>query len=115
MKFFFITIPEISKATTLIPFFAKKYVSRASPHPSSSNLDLLFIDAEGYDGRIVNDFLSTVNTRPIIMFEYIHIDNNVYKNLINKLLKKEYLFFSVDENMICYPKENKIKIDLNDY
>jgi len=49
------------------------------------------------------------------MFEYIHIDNNVYQNLINKLLKKEYLFFSVDENMICYPKEIKIKIDLKDY
>jgi len=80
-----------------------------------NDLDLLFIDTEGYDGKIVNDFLSTVNTRPIIMFEYIHIDNNVYKNLINKLLKKEYLFFSVDENMICYPKEIKIKIDLKDY
>ena len=80
-----------------------------------NNLDLLFIDTEGYDGKIVNDFLSTVNTRPIIMFEYIHIDNNVYKNLINKLLKKEYLFFSVDENMICYPKEIKIKINLKDY
>ena len=80
-----------------------------------NNLDLLFIDAEGYDGRIVNDFLSTVNTRPIIMFEYIHIDNNVYEKLINKLLKKKYLFFSVGEIMICYPKENKIQIDLNDY
>ena len=80
-----------------------------------NNLDLLFIDTEGYDGKIVNDFLSTVNTRPIIIFEYIHIDNNVYKNLINKLLKKEYLFFSVDENMICYPKEIKIKINLKDY
>ena len=76
---------------------------------------MLFIDAEGYDGRIVNDFLSTVNTRPIIMFEYIHIDNNVYEKLINKLLKKKYLFFSVGEIMICYPKENKIQIDLNDY
>ena len=80
-----------------------------------NNLDLLFIDTEGYDGKIVNDFLSTVNARPIIMFEYIHIDNDVYKNLVNKLLKKEYLFFSVGENMICYPKEIKIKIDLKDY
>ena len=80
-----------------------------------NNLDLLFIDTEGYDGKIVNDFLSTVNARPIIMFEYIHIDNNAYENLINNLFKKEYLFFPVDENMICYPKEIKIKIDLKDY
>jgi len=49
------------------------------------------------------------------MFEYIHIDNNIYEKLINKLLKKKYLFFSVGEIMICFPKENKIKIDLNDY
>ena len=80
-----------------------------------NNLDLLFIDTEGYDGKIVNDFLSTVNSRPIIMFEYIHINNNVYKNLINNLFKKKYLFFPVDENMICYPKEIKMKIDLKDY
>ena len=80
-----------------------------------NNLGLLFIDTEGYDGKIVNDFLSTVNARPIIIFEYIHIENNVYEKLINKLLEKEYLFFSVNENMICYPKEIKIKIDLNDY
>ncbi len=80
-----------------------------------NNLDLLFIDTEGYDGNIVNDFLSTVNTRSIIIFEYIHIDNNVYESLINKLLKKKYLFFSVGENMICYPKEIKIKINLKDY
>ena len=79
------------------------------------NLDLLFIDTEGYDGKIVNDFLSNVSARPIIIFEYIHIENNVYEKLINKLLEKEYLFFSVNENMICYPREIKIKIDLNDY
>jgi len=80
-----------------------------------NNLGLLFIDTEGYDGKIVNDFLSNVSARPIIIFEYIHIENNVYEKLINKLLEKEYLFFSVNENMICYPKEIKIKIDLNDY
>ena len=80
-----------------------------------NNLGLLFIDTEGYDGKIVNDFLSNVSARPIIIFEYIHIENNVYEKLINKLLEKEYLFFSVNENMICYPREIKIKIDLNDY
>ena len=77
-------------------------------------LDLLFLDCEGYDGKIIFDFLSTVLLRPIIIFEFIHIDNIYFEKLITKLLDKEYLFFSVSENMICYPKEKKININLYD-
>ena len=33
------------------------------------NFDLLFIDAEGYDGKIVNDFLTSSPIRPYIIFE----------------------------------------------
>ena len=77
-------------------------------------LDLLFLDCEGYDGKIILDFLSTVLLRPIIIFEFIHIDNIFFEKLITKLLDKEYLFFSVSENMICYPKEKKVNINLYD-
>ena len=77
-------------------------------------LDLLFLDCEGYDGKIVFDFLSTIYLRPIIIFEFIHIDNVFFEKLILKLLDKEYLFFSVSENMICYPREKKININLDD-
>ena len=38
-------------------------------------LDLFFIDAEGYDGKIVYDLLIKSITS-IIIFEHIHIENN---------------------------------------
>lgn len=71
------------------------------------NFDLLFIDAEGYDGAIVNDFLTTDTIRPYIIFEYIHIDNNTFKILIDNFKKFNYIFFSINENIICIPKEKK--------
>jgi FkbM family methyltransferase len=75
-----------------------------------TNLDLFFVDAEGYDGNIVNDFLDKTNFRSIIIFEYIHIDNKIFKSLIKKLLTKKYLYFSLSECIIAFPKEKKIEI-----
>ncbi len=73
-------------------------------------LDLLFIDAEGYDGDILLDFFKMKKFFPIIIFEYIHIDNNVLKKVIDKLKKNKYKFFTVNENVICLPKNKSIVI-----
>jgi len=67
--------------------------------------DLLFVDAEGYDADIVGDFLKTSLIRPTIIFEYLHIPNNKLGNLINQLKEKKYIFFSLCENMFCFPEE----------
>ena len=75
-----------------------------------TSLDLFFVDAEGYDGNIVNDFLDKTNFRSIIIFEYIHIDDKIFKSLIKKLLTKKYLYFSLSECIIAFPKEKKIEI-----
>ena len=72
------------------------------------NFDLLFIDAEGYDGKIVNDFLTSSPIRPYIIFEYIHIDNKIFDTLTTTLKKNNYIFFSVNENIICIPNENEL-------
>jgi FkbM family methyltransferase len=72
-----------------------------------NNFDLLFIDAEGYDGKIVNDFLSNSHIRPYIIFEYIHIDHETFKNLTYNLTKCNYIFFSINENIVCIPKEKE--------
>ena len=40
---------------------------------SIKNLDLLLIDTEGYDAKIVEDFLINSTLRPYIIFEYIFI------------------------------------------
>ena len=45
------------------------------------SLDLLYIDAEGYDANIAIDLLKSTPVRPIIILEYIHVEKNTFKNL----------------------------------
>jgi len=75
------------------------------------DFDLLFLDAEGYDGKIVFDFLSTVKMRPIIIFEYIHLDNSFFESLIKKVKDENYVFFQLMK--ICYAILRKKKLILN--
>ena len=70
-------------------------------------LDLLMVDAEGYDGDIIIDFLSNSSLRPLIIFEYLHIKNKKLEKLINILISKNFIFYKLEENMICFPKENE--------
>jgi FkbM family methyltransferase len=74
------------------------------------DLDLFFVDAEGYDGKIVFDLLVKSNLRPIIIFEYIHIENNFFKKLINLFKDKNFSYFNIGECLIVFPKEEKIEI-----
>ena len=62
------------------------------------NFDLLFVDAEGYDGKIVNDFLRNNHIRPYIIFEYIHIDNKTFT------IRLKTLNIYNDDNFINYIK-----------
>ena len=73
------------------------------------NLDLLYIDAEGYDGNIVLDFLSHSLLKPIIIFEYIHVQNEVLNKVILKI-DQDYKIFSLNENLVCIPKSKGILI-----
>ena len=75
-----------------------------------NKLDLLFVDAEGYDGNIILDFLSKSKLEPIIIFEFVHINSKIFKKLINKLIYKKYNYFNINENLICFPKKNKISL-----
>ena len=70
-----------------------------------NNLDLLMIDAEGYDARIVSDFIKNTNLRPFIIFEYIHIKNLELKRLVDQLKIKKYNSIMVNENVFCFPEE----------
>jgi FkbM family methyltransferase len=73
-----------------------------------SHFDLLFIDAEGYDGKILNDFLDNCKIRPYVIFEYVHVEHSILKKVLSKLKEKEYLFFRIDENIISFPIEKKL-------
>ena len=68
-------------------------------------VDLLFIDAEGYDVNIVEDFLINLDLKPIIIFEYIHADTRKLTSVIEILKKKRYIYFTINENIICIPIE----------
>jgi len=74
---------------------------------SIEELDILFIDAEGYDGDIVIDFFNNSQHEPILIFEYIHIKNKILKELIEMLNEKKYNYFNINENLICLPKKIK--------
>jgi len=76
-------------------------------------VDLLFVDAEGYDADIIEDFLKTSLMRPIIIFENLHVSNKKFKDLVDCLNKKKYFFFSLSENMICFPEEKQEFIKFN--
>ena len=73
-----------------------------------NHFDLLFIDAEGYDGKILNDFLDNCKIRPFIIFEYIHVEHSILQKILTKLTEKQYLFFRIDENVISLPIEKKL-------
>ncbi len=75
--------------------------------------ELLFLDTEGYDGKIINDFFLNLTIRPIIILEYVHINNGIFKKLVTNLEKNKYLFFSINENMLCFPEEKKELINFN--
>ena len=75
---------------------------------NAENIDLLYVDTEGYDGKIVYDFITNFSKKPIIIFEFVHIDSNFFEQLIIELNKKEFLYFSINENLVCFPKEKNI-------
>ena len=77
---------------------------------SIRNLDLFFVDAEGYDGKIVYDLLTQSDLRPIIIFEYIHIQNDFFQKLIDLFTSKNFLYFCIGECIISFPEEKKIEL-----
>ena len=72
-----------------------------------NEFDLLYIDAEGYDGKIVSDFLKKNKSRPFIIFEYIHINHEILNKTLNLLKEKKFFYFKIDENIISVPEEKK--------
>jgi len=79
-----------------------------------SSFDLLAIDTEGYDCNIVNDFFFKIkNIRPIIVFEWSHIKQNELQETINKMLKNNYSFIPIGDDIFCFPIEKNISLQFN--
>ncbi len=71
---------------------------------SINNFDFLIIDTEGYDAKIVLDFLLTSKIRPTIFFEYIHSENEILKKTLEILKINNYYIFKIEENLACFHK-----------
>jgi len=78
-----------------------------------TNFDLLYIDTEGYDCNLVNNFLENIKIRPIIIFEWIHAPNAILITCLNILTNHNYFLLPVQHDLICVPKERNINILLN--
>ncbi len=77
---------------------------------SIKNFDLLYIDTEGYDAKIVCDFLKNSNIRPNIIFEYIHSKNDNLRTSLELLKKNNFSVLKIEENIFCFPKEKGVQI-----
>ena len=80
-----------------------------------NKVDLLIIDAEGYDGNIVIDLLEKSKIQPVIVLEYIHINFNIFNHLIKQLKNKNYSYYKINENLICFPSSINISLNLDIY
>jgi FkbM family methyltransferase len=79
-----------------------------------NSFDLLLIDTEGYDCHIVNDFfLKVKKIRPIIIFEWSHIKYSELEGVLNLIINNNYSFFSVGDDIFCFPVEKNISLQLN--
>jgi len=77
------------------------------------DIDLLFVDVEGHEGIIINNFFRTIDYRPIIIFEYIHINNNLFSNVLKNLKSNNYFYTDFEENLFCFPEEKKFIFKLS--
>ena len=93
-------IEKIKVETLTFKNLIKKY--------NLTEIDLLYIDVEGYDDKLVLDFLNNSKLRPIVIFEYIHINNKSLKILIKRLIDENYQILRISENVVCYNKNFSI-------
>ena len=68
------------------------------------SLDLLVVDTEGYDEILITNFIQNTNIRPLIIFEWIHIQKNKAEDLIELLELNNYKFLKFNKDLICIQK-----------
>jgi FkbM family methyltransferase len=78
-----------------------------------NSFDLLYIDTEGYDCNLVNNFLEKIKIRPIIIFEWNHAPNPELILCSNSLIANGYFLLPIKYDLLCIPKEKNINILFN--
>ncbi|MDC3070004.1 FkbM family methyltransferase [bacterium] len=86
-------------------FIECKTISELINQYKFQNLDLLIIDVEGYDLVILNNFIQTINIKPMIIFEWIHAQKNEIEKMLIELEDLNYKFLRIGRDLICYQKD----------
>jgi FkbM family methyltransferase len=68
-----------------------------------NDLDLLIIDAEGYDHILLENLINTTNYRPFLIFEWVHIPHDKAIFLF-KTLKRDYNIIKIQKDAVCLKK-----------
>jgi FkbM family methyltransferase len=81
---------------------------------SIEKFDLLAIDTESYDCHIVNNFfLKIEKIRPIVIFEWSNTLNNLLETTLNDIIKRNYSFYVLENDILCLPAEKNILLQIN--
>ena len=73
-----------------------------------SKLDLIILDLEGMEYKILLDFFSSFNFNPNIIFEYKHMNIKFLNELIGIMEKRGYKFLFFKNDLFCF-NNNKIE------
>jgi FkbM family methyltransferase len=97
-------VKEIINQISFLDLFKKHKIN---------SFDLLYIDTEGYDCNLVNNFLQKIKIRPIIIFEWNHAPNPKLTPCLNLLIANGYFLLPIKYDLLCIPKEKNINILFN--
>jgi len=97
-------VKEIINQISFLDLFKKHKIN---------SFDLLYIDTEGYDCNLVNNFLEKIKIRPIIIFEWNHAPNPKLTPCLNLLIANGYFLLPIKYDLLCIPKEKNINILFN--
>jgi hypothetical protein len=70
-----------------------------------TDVDIIQIDVEGFDGEVVK-MLNFCKINPsIIQFEHEHLDNKSHVDVVRVLVSNGYLVVPSGENTVAYKRE----------
>ena len=97
-------IEKIKVETKSFPFLFEKY--------NIKQVDVLQIDAEGYDFEIIKMFNVAKHQPKVVVFETDHINATTYKEIENYFTANNYLCKRVARDTLAVNKNFKIGVDL---
>jgi len=66
------------------------------------DVQIICIDAEGYDHVLVENLLNETQVRPVIIFEWVNIPNKELREILSLLVERDYKFLKFQKDLICY-------------